>query len=138
MIRAQVKNGSNISKLRTKANKFYSHFLKICEYVFSIPTYNANVERVFSLMSTQWTDERNRLSVETVQNISYWFDNIILRKLVSSFTTTFKANQIFSKLPDPPRNMNGTNRLSYFQFLDLLNNYFGYVFLCSIDCRHLY
>lgn len=47
----------------------YSHFLKICEYVFSIPAHNANVERVFSLMSTQWTDERNRLSVETVQNI---------------------------------------------------------------------
>lgn len=47
----------------------YSHFLKMCEYVFSIPAHNANVERVFSMMSNQWTDERNRLSVETVQNI---------------------------------------------------------------------
>lgn len=47
----------------------YSHFLTMCQYLFSIPAHNANVERVFSLMSSQWTDERNRLSVETVQNI---------------------------------------------------------------------
>lgn len=47
----------------------FSHLLKMCQYIFSIPAHNANVERVFSLMNTQWTDERNRLSVETIQNI---------------------------------------------------------------------
>lgn len=47
-------------------------FLPLCQKwanTFSQYQHIANVERVFSLMSTQWTDERNRLSVETVQNI---------------------------------------------------------------------
>lgn len=47
----------------------YSHFLTMCQYLFSIPAHNANVERVFSLMTTQWTNERNRLSVDTVESI---------------------------------------------------------------------
>ncbi|GBL93434.1 hypothetical protein AVEN_188749-1 [Araneus ventricosus] len=42
---------------------------KLCEYEFAIPAHNANVERIFSLMSTQWSDERNRLSVETTEAI---------------------------------------------------------------------
>ena len=43
--------------------------LKLCEYLFSIPAHNATVERVFSLMSAQWTDERNRLLPGTVESI---------------------------------------------------------------------
>ena len=46
-----------------------SCLIKLCEYVFAIPAHNANVERIFSLMSTQWSDERNRLSVETIEAI---------------------------------------------------------------------
>lgn len=29
--------------------------------------YNANVERVFSLMDIQWIDERNRFQLDTVE-----------------------------------------------------------------------
>lgn len=43
--------------------------LKLCQYLFAIPAHNATVERVFSLMSAQWTDERNRLLPETVESI---------------------------------------------------------------------
>lgn len=43
--------------------------LKLCEYLFAIPAHNATVERVFSLMSAQWTDERNRLLPETMESI---------------------------------------------------------------------
>jgi hypothetical protein len=39
----------------------YSELLKICEYMFSVPAHNANVERIFSLMAAQWTDERKCL-----------------------------------------------------------------------------
>lgn len=32
-------------------------------------THNAHVERVFSLIKTHWTDERNSLSIDTVKSI---------------------------------------------------------------------
>lgn len=44
----------------------YSELLKIVEYYFSVPGHNANVERVFSLMAAQWTEERNRLTLKSV------------------------------------------------------------------------
>jgi len=37
----------------------YSELLKQCQYMFTIPAHNANVERLFSHMNIQWTDERN-------------------------------------------------------------------------------
>jgi hypothetical protein len=47
----------------------YSEVLKICRYVFSIPAHNANTERVFSQMNIQWSDERNRMEVSTIEAI---------------------------------------------------------------------
>ena len=47
----------------------YSEILKIVEFFFSIPGHNANCERIFSLVNSQWTDERNRLLVKTVQDL---------------------------------------------------------------------
>lgn len=46
----------------------HSELLKLAQYVFAIPAHNANVERVFSLMEIQWTDERNRLLLDTVES----------------------------------------------------------------------
>lgn len=47
--------------------------------MFAISSHNANVERVFSLMNIQWTDERNQLDVTTVEAllqtcVNYNFD----------------------------------------------------------------
>jgi len=39
------------------------------QYLYAIPGHNANVERIFSLIMAQWTKERNRLQVETVESI---------------------------------------------------------------------
>lgn len=47
----------------------YSEILKIAQYLYAIPGHNANCERIFSLINTQWTDERNRLKLTTVRNI---------------------------------------------------------------------
>lgn len=47
----------------------FAELLKIFQYFFSIMPHNANVERVFSLMTSQWTKERNRLSVESIRAI---------------------------------------------------------------------
>lgn len=47
----------------------YSEFLKIAQYFFAIPAHNANVERIFSLIGVQWSDERNRLLIESVRSI---------------------------------------------------------------------
>ncbi|GBN76853.1 hypothetical protein AVEN_170845-1 [Araneus ventricosus] len=33
--------------------------IKLCKYAFAIQAHNVNVERMFSLMSTQWSDEIN-------------------------------------------------------------------------------
>ena len=42
---------------------------KLVAIVFSIPASNAFVERVFSLVSSQWSKERNRLSEKTVKSL---------------------------------------------------------------------
>jgi hypothetical protein len=65
----------------------HSELLKMCQYFFSIPAHNANVERVFSLINSQWTDERNRLKVETVKAIivtQYNFKNISCQEFYES------------------------------------------------------
>jgi hypothetical protein len=53
----------------------YLELLKICEYIFSVPAHNANVERIFSLMAVQWTDERNHLSTDTIESILQCYYN---------------------------------------------------------------
>ena len=43
--------------------------LKIAQFFFAIPSHNANVDHVFSLMQSQWTKEKNSLTVESVKGI---------------------------------------------------------------------
>lgn len=47
----------------------FSELLKIAQFFFSNMAHNANLERIFSLMNIQWTDERDNLSVESVESI---------------------------------------------------------------------
>ncbi|GFT07928.1 hypothetical protein TNCV_873581 [Trichonephila clavipes] len=43
------------------------NLLKSVQFVCSVPVSNAFVERIFSVMGNVWTDERNRLAVNTVK-----------------------------------------------------------------------
>ena len=47
----------------------YSELLRIAQFFFSIPAHNANCERVFSLMTSQWTKERNRFTPNNMRHI---------------------------------------------------------------------
>ncbi|XP_055913202.1 uncharacterized protein LOC129946862 [Eupeodes corollae] len=51
--------------------ELYSELLMIAQFVFAIPAHNANVERIFSLINSQWTEERNRLKIENVKAILF-------------------------------------------------------------------
>ena len=62
---------------------------KLISIVFSIPVSNAFVERVFSLVSAQWTKERNSLSEKTVKSI--------LQVKVNLEVSCGKMHQIISK-----------------------------------------
>ena len=50
-------------------NDSFPLLYKLVSIVFSMPVSNAFVERVFSLVSAQWTKERNSLSEKTVKSI---------------------------------------------------------------------
>lgn len=51
-----------------KANPAIKNFLKIFEFIASIPASNAEAERIFSLCENVWTDYRNRLTVDHVKS----------------------------------------------------------------------
>ena len=50
-------------------NDSFPLLYKLISIVFSMPVSNAFVERVFSLVSAQWSKERNSLSEKTVKSI---------------------------------------------------------------------
>ena len=50
-------------------NDSFPLLYKLVSIAFSMPVSNAFVERVFSLVSAQWTKERNSLSEKTVKSI---------------------------------------------------------------------
>lgn len=51
------------------SKELYAQLQIIAQFFFCIPGHNANVERVFSLVNSQWTKERNKLSPNTVSAI---------------------------------------------------------------------
>lgn len=55
--------------LNCKSEEQFSELLLIAQFTFCSPGHNANVERIFSLISSQWTDERNKLNVPTINDI---------------------------------------------------------------------
>ena len=61
----------------------YSELLKISQFFFCIMGHNANLERIFSLMDVQWTNERDNLSVESVKSmlqVLYNFESMSCRQ----------------------------------------------------------
>ncbi|KAL0830150.1 hypothetical protein ABMA28_003607 [Loxostege sticticalis] len=76
----------------------FSELLKICEFYFCISAHNANVERVFSLINTQWSKERNRLSVQSVKSIiltQYNFKNMSCEDF---YNYLLKNKELLSKI----------------------------------------
>lgn len=83
IVEVELENNNNNWQLKNAAEKWsfvllnmtkeyleqYQDILKICEYLFSMSGHNANVERIFSLMEIQWTDDRNSLHCDTVEAI---------------------------------------------------------------------
>ncbi|XP_066486947.1 MAX gene-associated protein isoform X3 [Tiliqua scincoides] len=53
----------------SKHEECHSELLKTAEYFFALPGHNADVERIFSLMSAQWTHEKNHLNVDSVKGL---------------------------------------------------------------------
>lgn len=66
--------------------------LKIAQYFFAIPSHNANVERLFSLMNLQWTDDRNHLLVSTVK-----------RLLMVKYNMKFTCDEFYNYLLKAPK-----------------------------------
>ena len=54
-----------------KNQECFSELLIIAEFFFAILSHNANTERVFSLMQSQWTKERNKLHIESMKGILF-------------------------------------------------------------------
>lgn len=54
---------------RLLKNENFEILAQIVDAVFAIACSNAECERIFSLMNVQWTDERNRLKLDTVSKL---------------------------------------------------------------------
>ena len=81
-----IKNSELFISSKTTSRKWYLilksvdfkciSVFKIVSYALSIPGTSAYCERVFSLMSSKWRDERNRCSVELIKNELFIYFNI--------------------------------------------------------------
>ncbi|CAK8698191.1 unnamed protein product [Clavelina lepadiformis] len=54
---------------KSKNAECLSELLRVAQFFFAVAPYNANVKRVFSLMQSQWTKERNKMTIETMKGI---------------------------------------------------------------------
>ena len=54
---------------KSKNAECHSELLRVAQFFFAIAPHNANVERVFSLMQSQWAKDRNKMTVETMKGI---------------------------------------------------------------------
>lgn len=50
-----------------ESSEQYFELLRLCQYMFANLAHNVNVKRIFS--NIQWTDERNRIKMETIEAI---------------------------------------------------------------------
>ena len=50
-------------------NESFPLLHKLVSIIFSVPVSNSFVERIFSLVSTQWTKERNSLREKTMKSL---------------------------------------------------------------------
>ena len=76
-----------------------SEILMIVQFFFAVTSHNANVERVFSLMQSQWTKQRNKLSIATMKGIltlQYNFKDMCC----SEFFSFLKSNKALLKRLD--------------------------------------
>lgn len=87
----------------------FSELLILCEFFFAVTAHNANVERIFSLISAQWTKERNRLTLDSIKGIimtifnfdmtcSEFYDFILLPENISILNEIQRSEkyQVFS------------------------------------------
>jgi hypothetical protein len=62
----------------------HSELLRIAQFFFAILSYNANVERIFSLMQVQWTKKRSNLNIESVKGtllVQYNYKHLSCKEL---------------------------------------------------------
>lgn len=75
----------------TAVKEKYYEFFKLTQFTFSLFGHNAAVERIFSLVAGQWTKERNRFNVETINGI-----------IVTIFNTDMQCDQFYQYLLSNP------------------------------------
>ena len=47
----------------------HSEILRIVQFFYAVTSHNANAEKVFSLMLSQWAEQRNKVGVTTMKGI---------------------------------------------------------------------
>jgi hypothetical protein len=66
-----------------KTLEYFTELLKIAQFYFSIMSHNANVERIFSLMQSQWSKDRDNLlvnSVNAILTVQYNYNHLSCRE----------------------------------------------------------
>lgn len=86
---------------KAKSTACYSELLKIAQFVFALPSHNANIEKIFSLMQSQWTKERNCSVTEEDSISATQFERHFLQRLFCLFVEQPKTAgkyQLFGKI----------------------------------------
>lgn len=73
----------------------FKNISALCQFAMCLPGTNAPVERIFSIMNNTWTDERNRMSLDTLKALLITRVNIHVS--CSEFYESITPNHSFLK-----------------------------------------
>lgn len=83
---------------------------KIVSYLLSIPATSAFTERIFSIMTLKWRDERNRASIQLIKNELMININLNFQKCEESYHSFVKNNKLI-------QNAKSTQKYSFKKYM---------------------
>ena len=87
--------------MKCSCTDVFSELLKIARFFFAIPPHNANVKRIFSLVNSQWTKERNCLEIPAIKGLIQTVFNFKQMNCKEFYSSALKNKTLLLEVGNP-------------------------------------